>query len=462
MEEYASGSIADPISADAKTENRFFAGFGEGDISPTESVPLQGFGDSSLRMSTEVLGRLYSRCLAVRDDQGSTALLISVDNAAVDFDVCQEIRDEIEAKVGVPASNTIVSAIHEHSTPDYDHPKVPSTKRYRTLFINATVQAAVNAIEDLAPAEMYINSVETEGLNFVRNYICNDGTCAGPNYGSFASGAKDHESKADAILQLVKFARSGKKDIIVSNFQLHPYIGTTSKSTVAHSDCVGVYRDALADKLNCHVVYFSGAGGNVEPFTRIKTEHPAKTMWEHGEKLADYAVSAEGNYVKVNTGRVRTMVCENTDHTDKSRDALYDRAVDFMKIWNEQGQKAAQAALPNYPEVHSIYPAKYVVIKHDLPETRSLPLSAVSFGDVAFTGVPVEMFDTNGQEIKSGSPFKMTIVTTLTNGWDGYIPSRLGFDNGGYSTDITRYAPGTGEKIVQDLISMLTQIHDAD
>ena len=50
-------------------------------------------------------------------------------------------------------------------------------------------------------------------------------------------------------------------------------------------------------------------------------------------------------------------------------------------------------------------------------------------------------------------------VTTMTNGQEGYIPSALGYKNGGYSTDITRFAPGTGEELVADYLEILQKIH---
>ena len=37
----------------------------------------------------------------------------------------------------------------------------------------------------------------------------------------------------------------------------------------------------------------------------------------------------------------------------------------------------------------------------------------------------------------------------------GHIPSRLGCSNGGYSTDITKFAAGTGEQLVGDYMHIL-------
>jgi hypothetical protein len=114
-----------------------------------------------------------------------------------------------------------------------------------------------------------------------------------------------------------------------------------------------------------------------------------------------------------------------------------------------------------------------VVNKAKAGATKDLTISAVTFGDVAFTCHPYEMFDTNGMELRSGTlgngnydaedqlenPFAMTFIATKANASMGYIPSRLGYTNGGYSTDIARYAPGTGEQLVGDYLRLLNELH---
>ena len=53
----------------------------------------------------------------------------------------------------------------------------------------------------------------------------------------------------------------------------------------------------------------------------------------------------------------------------------------------------------------------------------------------------------------------MTIVTTQANGANGYIPSRLGYTNGGYSTDMTKFVAGTGEQLVGDYLRLLLEMY---
>ena len=84
-----------------------------------------------------------------------------------------------------------------------------------------------------------------------------------------------------------------------------------------------------------------------------------------------------------------------------------------------------------------------------------------------------EMFDTNGMELRAGTvgnpnyapegqlenPYPMTFLCTLGNGHLGYVPSQLGYHNGGYSTDIAYLAPGSGERLVSDYLAILQELH---
>ena len=53
-------------------------GFGRVDISPTEPVPLRGYGYSSGRMSSYIQDPLYATCLAFEDDKGEKALIFAI------------------------------------------------------------------------------------------------------------------------------------------------------------------------------------------------------------------------------------------------------------------------------------------------------------------------------------------------------------------------------------------------
>ena len=110
--------------------------------------------------------------------------------------------------------------------------------------------------------------------------------------------------------------------------------------------------------------------------------------------------------------------------------------------------------------LNSIYHVQSVLDKLALGKTFDIEIGAISIGDVAFAIAPYEMFDTNGMQIKERSPHEMTIVATCANEYRSYVPSALHFEHGGYSVDRCRFIPGTGERLAQEYVAMLEELHE--
>jgi hypothetical protein len=101
--------------------------------------------------------------------------------------------------------------------------------------------------------------------------------------------------------------------------------------------------------------------------------------------------------------------------------------------------------------------------------TDSLEVMVIRIGDVAFVGLPGEIFCEFGIEIKKNSPFKNTIVMGLTNDDRNYFPTKISFTQGpdgftpmitGYETTpgSTLYDIGAGEKLAASAISQLHKL----
>lgn len=465
-----SGNTAATPTDTTAAANVFMAGFGEANITPDFAVGMTGYGNQSTRISTGKRNDLYVYVLAVRDPEGSTALIIGSDLMNHSTSQSSQIARWAEANVNVPAENVIFSSAHQHSTPGLGEAK------YGNFAYPLIYQAIEAAIADLSPAEMYINRVETKALNFVRHYITSDGDIVTPNHNGDKKGSIiRHESDADNEMQLLKFKRGGdKKDILVVNFQAHPYKATSSTATQLSSDWIGILRTQVAEELDCNVLYFSGAGGNLADKSDLAEENKYKDFKSHGERAAKYVIDAEDSYTQVQTGAVKIKKVTFAYDTNHSMDHL---AAEALPIYEElmygDFNKASEMAR-EHPDFFSVYHARSVWTNSNLEPTRDMALSAVSIGDVAFTAHPYEMFDTNGMELKNGTvgnenyaaedqlanPYKMTIITTIANGYYNYIPSAMGYANGGYATDTASFAPGTGEQVVGDMLQILNVLHD--
>ena len=79
-------------------------GHGRVDITPESSVPLSGYGNTSMRMSTGFETYLYSTCVAFSDGE-NTALLFHNDLTYVNESLTESVRKKIHSEYGIPEEN---------------------------------------------------------------------------------------------------------------------------------------------------------------------------------------------------------------------------------------------------------------------------------------------------------------------------------------------------------------------
>ena len=61
-----------------------------------------------------------------------------------------------------------------------------------------------------------------------------------------------------------------------------------------------------------------------------------------------------------------------------------------------------------------------------------MEIQCVAFGPVAIVTNPAELFSVYGILIREASPFEVTIVSELSNGYCGYAPTLSAFRHGVY------------------------------
>lgn len=435
-------------------EGSFLAGFGRVDITPAGVGHAMDSG-----VNTGVLTSLYVDCVAITGTNGVTGLVITVDSKNIDKDVYSGCREELSKEFGIPVEAILISATHTHSSPEL-------TGIFGTLMKEGIMDSARMAMEDRAVAEMQTAIVKTENMNFVRNYLMNDGTYAGTNFGDESSGFKAHETDADPDLQLIKFVRSGKtmegkeaKDIVVANFCGHPHRDYNSGEylSLISANVPYYFRERMEEELGYHVAYFSGASGNVNMNSRIEEENVTPDQKEQGRRLALYAINAEDKYEKTSGGAVYSEERRVTLNWNHERDGMVSIANEAQAIAAREGTSAANKYAKENGLAHYLE-AKSIITCAAKPATDERGIAVMSVGDVAFVAAPYEMYDTTGMNIKAASEFKMTFVLYLCNGGFGYMPNKECYDNGGYGVYSCYYVKGTAEQLEGEYIDMLKEL----
>lgn len=408
----------------------FHAGYGRASIAGPTGTPLAGYGDTLNRLSEGMMNQLYATCIAMTDDAGKTVLLYTADAICTNTEWMEDMRKAITEATGVPADCIHLTATHSHSTPDIRDALNQQSTYYTDIYLPGFVQAGKQAMEDRAPATVSSGSTQVQGLNFIRHYEMSDGNMAGDNFGvtKGVKAVKNHHV-ADEQVQLIRFVRQDKKDIVAINFQAHPKLVSTAATAYGQanrkmqsSDFVGGTRDYVEANADVLFAYYQGAAGNINPLDYyIPTQNtPAQSdIKAYGKALGGAVIEAMDSLTEMTAEPV-----------------LKTKQTIFMADSKNGGEKLA------------------------------MELDAVVLGDIGMVTAPYEMFDTNGLQIKEGSPFETTFVITYANGRFAYVGSDETWDyktaDGSVAYEIGALGyvvRGTGEKLAEEFVSMLEELN---
>ena len=397
----------------AKTEkmDAFSVGYAKADITPKVEweLGLVGTNNEKERILTEALTPLYATCAAISDTEGTTVLLFGTDLLHTATEITMAIREQITEKTGIEGKYVQFTASHNHSGPgQVAGYGFENTYLYNEYFIEQCVNAALEALEDRKPATMYCAYDRPEGLNFKRYYMLKDGRAVGRSDGSYTQAdLYAHTEAADNLLQIIKFEREGAKSVALVNWQAH-YKGLGADyKTMCHSDYPGYIRKVLEEQASCETVFLLGASGDMASSSEISAERtPANESPEViGTTLAQTAMKALEGAQPAETGKIHLE--ENIFHIDTNGLTYY--------------------------------------------------LYTFGFGDVGFVMAPYEMYQSNGMDIRTDSPYKMTMIGTLANASDNnfYLPNDAAYDIFNAYGLSNKYKKGDAGKFHEQYINML-------
>ena len=424
--------------------SKLLIGFGRRDITPEESIPLAGIGNTSQRMSTNVRDNLYTTCVAFTDADGETALMFNSDLISAKPAETDALREMVEKELGVPGNRVMLSCTHSHSVPDTGNTEKDCIPRYRALMLNAQLEAAKEALADRKPAQMFIGRTTAERLNFIRHYVLDENgkPCA-------------HTAEADPQLQMVKIVREGGEDILMMNWQAHPCLSSTLDRYCVSADYIGEVRSFLEDKFGCKFIFFQGAAGNHNVRSKIKGECPTMDPKLYGALLGYRAMVALTELKPISPGKVRSTETVLTLDIDHTEDHMVPKAETVRDYWVKTNDRKATDAMAKPLGMNSPYHAGAILRRAKMPASREMTICSVAVGELAFTCAPYEMFCDNGQFIKGNSPFEATFVVSCCNQVNAYLASKLAFDYGCYEKDNRNFVRGTAEKVADAFVEQL-------
>lgn len=397
------------------------AGLARVDITPDQPVMLAGY-ESRKELSKGIHDPLFARALAF-ENGGRKLVLVSADNLGFYGGTADTMRQAVLEACSLQPSELLLCAIHTHSAPSL----TLNTERghsnnlaYTKALQPKLVDLVRQAFDRLQPVRFGIGSGSSPvGVN--RREVTQDS-----NGKTKIILGRNVSELTDREVQVLKLVRPGSDQIIGALFDYATHSTSLGPGNYFVSgDIHGLAEQFLEKYFGPEIIApgFAGASGNIDPWVRVLPEFRTNNGWIPEPVLLGTMLGEEV-----------ARVLERTGLSDGSTEIKTS-----MKTLQLPGKMRGS------PNTATNTPCSIVV-------------TVARVGDVAFVGWGGEVFNEIGRQVKKGSPFGSTFVFTHCNGTAGYVPIRAAYDEGGYEVLSSGFAPGAGEGLAEETLTMLREL----
>lgn len=400
-----------------------------------------------------VLDPIHARAVVIENDD-SRAALVTVDAGALSTEAWQRLSQRAERELRIPAPNLMLTATHTHSVP------FKRGADYEERIFEAVRKAAAA----VRPARMAFGT----GLSYInvnRNIIDpkTHRWWEGPNY----------EGPSDKTVAVLRFETlAGEPIAIYYNYAVHAVI--TGTLDLVSADIPGAASNYVEDALGngAVAIWSTGAAGDQNPIFFQQTYDLREI------RIADYKKRGQDISNAMPPGG------EGLDRKDPRVARLMEQQKQMIlsmgQMLGEEVLHVSRAGLQRPVAAAEIGAAQKIVTcpgRKRLDQGRAgyagtyedadpigLRLSLIRIGDTVIGGVDAEVFTTIAQRFKRESPYKNSMMATLTDGMagSGYIPNDAAYGYNTFEVVSSRLKPGCAETaIVDGLLDLIDQVDAA-
>ncbi len=425
----------------------FAAGHGRADMSPRLPILLGGG-----TIADKQRDPLLVTCTALSDSE-TVVLIFHTDMKDMPRPFFLGATEEIEKRTGVPATHVILNSTHTHNCPHTITTANEDCVQWRKDCWVKVADAAEMALSDLKKVtDVTIGKTEAKNFNFTRRYVMKDGSFKSIQSSNPCEDYAGHESEADPELRAIRFEREGGKDIILANWQMHAAHGAAVFRNTISADFIYELRHEVELNMNAHFAYHNGASGNLVMTDKMKHRFLPDHM-TLGTALAGIVKQALAGGEKAEIGKISVenlmVPCQVQKDSEKKKEGA--------KKWARASAEDRPAILAEYG-FPSMYEVFAINTRAGMDPVEEVPLTVITFGDIAFTTTPFESFDVNAMALRAASPFKMTFTCAYTNSALGYMPCEEFFPHGEYEVYVSRFERGTPETCNEEVLKVLKKL----
>ena len=415
------------------------AGFARLDITPPLGTPVSGYFEP--RYAKGVCDPLQANALAIGNDT-DVLLILAIDIVAMSQAHADMLRERISARTGVPAAHVMLCCLHQHTAICLGGREIFFPVRdeiYLETLYRKLCDVAQMAMADMSAARVFTAEKEcAEEIAFVRRYVMADGEVrTNPNPKKYGVPVRRCD-ESDNTVRLLRFVREGKKDIAYVNFSTHPDVIGGSRFS---ADWPGFVRSFVEKDSAVHCISVTGFQGDSNHLNFFK---PKEERFPHGER---YAHSEYMGRVIADT--VKEIWDQGTEHTaerifgevrvvynttNTAGEEYYDEAVQYVKDF----EAGVQPSTAHITDVASAY---RILDLRTAPLYQRVVVSVLGFGDILFVGLGGEPFTAYTHAAHKAARGKCVFCSCCTNGYQGYLPHKRAFEEGGYEVNNTFFTP---------------------
>ncbi len=435
-------------------------GRAEIDITPPPGIPMGGY--FYVRVNTGVHDPLHAKAL-VLDSDGVKVALVACDLESLPHRFVAAAEDLILRDTGIAPDQVIISATHTHTGPEMDHvmlaeiegPPAQVAKEYDSALPVKIAESVRRAAFDLTPARASAADGMEPSLVFNRRFFMKDGSVVF-NPGKMNPDIVRPAGPTDPSVPVIYFESSqGQPLATYVNYALH-------LDTIGGTEFSADYPYFLGKELSevkgsAMLTFFTiGTAGNINHLD-VNNPDPQNGVAESGRIgtiLAAEVLKAYKHLRPVASGFLRV----NQEIVELPVQDLKAGEVGAAREAAAWVRKPLGAGGPEFlPMVHA-FKVLHVADYHGKAVLASVQV--ISLGnDVAWVGLPGEIFVELGMAIKHASPFPYTVVSELSGDSIDYIPDRKGFAEGAYEATTARCKPGSGEVLVDAATRLLLKAY---
>ena len=429
------------------------------EITPKEPMLMGGYGNR-LDKSNGTHDPLFARAIYLNDGKNS-ALIVVCDLVAVGDDLTDILRTDLSLKLDVEKSNIMITATHTHAGPAAVRNLLDPEY---TLLLRAMVcKAAANAEANKQQVSLKLLKAGVEGVSQNR---------------------RDPAGPIEETLDLIVAAnQQGAAVSTIVSFSCHPTIMEYDNLNFS-ADFPGVAISLIEKNFGGIGVFMQGMCGDINPTWNAHT-------WENVELNGNIVGSAAlaaaykskalgsdrfgvnlswgidtpqkeiaGTVVEVDEIIVKSefinLVRQRPQDVEEDKDEISDlenKIRSDSSLANRKIHQPRLAALKAKKYGWTNPNPRYQAGSDDL-EIQAIRLSK----DLIFLGLPGEYLVEVGEEIRSKSPFKHTIIIGYANGYFDYFPLQKDFKEHGYEVGRSIYGEGSTEKVMKVAINLLNTL----